>query len=788
MASAITKSEIDEIKSARVARNICKKYNIDSTGTKTLQDFKDRLDLFRRDATIENYKSSYCKRRIQAAITKFEESKLQVINLSLQAKELIFQELQPEIVDIVNVIDEHYLENINNQIANFYNMKYPILVAGEVSAGKSSLINLILGKSVLPVGHLHTTKCICQLHYSIDSCLKPFIWNKRDKKLEPLQPIHIDKVSDLVKKIKSAQDLISKKKISTNAAEEGHSSLQQDEDYTDTEETPVLSTSVNDITVNCDLPDVELTSGKIEVHWSFDFLKDGIFLVDSPGIGETSLATQQLVNYLPKACSLVYVINPSNAGGILEDRLVRLLRVAQNTGNGNFKRFSPESAIFICNKWDLISDTNRPKVEESIKKNLKRLWPGFHDSQLILLSSQITANHLKAGYISDDLKTVYSLLSQLLEDSLKKTIVNYSCWLDTLLKVVAHRYRLLANCSRLDQKNRISYLDSLINNTSSAKTVVENQDFHIGIEKIIDDNTEQITTSLLHFFNSNKFKFSMTHWTLDDIPIREKVTNIEDVISKLIDDRFIRLLTVWEDHNNLLKQFYVKVRKSLDSRYEQALKELDDLENKLAVDVSILNNIQDLENVSSLIENSSYADGIPSKGKGLRRSLLAGLGVVTGTLSGSAVGATVGLTIADGVGAAVVGGVIGGATAGIGIIITIIVAAAVVTAIWSASKINRQTKRILHVLEKISPKILSELAQKNKARQVALNYTNPVKESIENMRRQMIRQVEANETLINQVNQKDYSMARDIALDKISIINKLRKNINDVLNSYDCGI
>ena len=49
--------------------------------------------------------------------------------------------------------------------------------------------------------------------------------------------------------------------------------------------------------------------------------QDGMFLVDSPGIGETALATSQILNYLPIACSVIYVINAENAGGVQEDRV-----------------------------------------------------------------------------------------------------------------------------------------------------------------------------------------------------------------------------------------------------------------------------------------------------------------------------------------------------------------------------------------------------------------------------------------------------------------------------------
>jgi receptor-interacting serine/threonine-protein kinase 5 len=44
-------------------------------------------------------------------------------------------------------------------------ISFTLLVLGESSAGKSSLINLILGKNLLPNHVLNTTSTICELKY-----------------------------------------------------------------------------------------------------------------------------------------------------------------------------------------------------------------------------------------------------------------------------------------------------------------------------------------------------------------------------------------------------------------------------------------------------------------------------------------------------------------------------------------------------------------------------------------------------------------------------------------------
>ena len=49
--------------------------------------------------------------------------------------------------------------------------------------------------------------------------------------------------------------------------------------------------------------------------------QDGVVIVDSPGVGESDIMDDIVVNYLPNAFAFIYVINSSNAGGVQRDRV-----------------------------------------------------------------------------------------------------------------------------------------------------------------------------------------------------------------------------------------------------------------------------------------------------------------------------------------------------------------------------------------------------------------------------------------------------------------------------------
>ena len=54
-------------------------------------------------------------------------------------------------------------------------------------------------------------------------------------------------------------------------------------------------------------------------------------IVDSPGIGESDVMSEFVLNYLPRAFCFMYVINSHNAGGIQSDR-VRAYKIRISPG------------------------------------------------------------------------------------------------------------------------------------------------------------------------------------------------------------------------------------------------------------------------------------------------------------------------------------------------------------------------------------------------------------------------------------------------------------------------
>ena len=154
-------------------------------------------------------------------------------------------------------------------------IKFPnILITGETSSGKSSLLNLLLGEKdgLLPVSHLAATSVICELKYGDNPHMVAHSWNN------DLDPQKIELKDNPTKTI----------------SEFVHQKGDRDSKF---------------------------SFKKAEVFWPCEWLRGGVTIVDSPGVGEDEELTELVKSYVPKASAFIYVINTPNAGGIQPDRV-----------------------------------------------------------------------------------------------------------------------------------------------------------------------------------------------------------------------------------------------------------------------------------------------------------------------------------------------------------------------------------------------------------------------------------------------------------------------------------
>ncbi|XP_078327868.1 uncharacterized protein LOC111109476 isoform X2 [Crassostrea virginica] len=212
-----------------------------------------------------------------------------------------------------------------------------IVIAGETSAGKSTIINKIIGGSkLLPTKVTASTTKVCRIGYS-----KSFSVSAKDCKGKELKILKFPGREDLSQAVK---ELVTE-----------------------------LETDIVYVDIGIPLP----------------MLQGNVLIVDTPGIGDKcqEKVAEIMLNYIPKALAIVFVLNVSNAGGIQDDRLTRLIEHVR-VSLTKMPCFCPDEAIFVLNKWDtILEEDHRRELIDITKEKLHELWEEIDDNNIFKLAA-----------------------------------------------------------------------------------------------------------------------------------------------------------------------------------------------------------------------------------------------------------------------------------------------------------------------------------------------------------------------------------------------------------------
>ncbi|XP_078672960.1 uncharacterized protein LOC144912063 [Branchiostoma floridae x Branchiostoma belcheri] len=409
-----------------------------------------------------------------------------------------------------------YESQLRQQIENLSKGDCPILVAGETSAGKSSLLNLLLGEEVLPYSHLSSTSVICELKNGQDKRVVVHRWQPDDAgrsvvqfKLTPDVPYH-DQLARYVHQ-KGDRDLPSEVKM-------------------------------------------------IEIFWPIPILQGDIFIVDSPGVGENERMTQQVLEYIPQAFAFIYVINSANAGGVQEDRLQKLLKtLIEKKSTKELRAFHPKSSIFIFNKWDQVPKKEEEEVKEKMVEKLRNCWEGLEpESQVFYLSTIQAARMLKAGAgPTEDFRRLLDGFHRLVPEGLKSRLLAYYNWLEYLLKRILFfvRARLdLARATTQQKEERSRTISRRLRKFEEhSKQILD------SLEEEVKRRTDSIVNELHTYMTSPSVRETLCHWKEEDTPDVHDLESLEHETQKLIQKRLSDTVSAWEREHALVRTAQEKI-------------------------------------------------------------------------------------------------------------------------------------------------------------------------------------------------------------------------------------
>ncbi|OWF35530.1 uncharacterized protein LOC110442829 [Mizuhopecten yessoensis] len=288
-----------------------------------------------------------------------------------------------------------------------------ILLTGDIDAGKSSVLNVIMGGAYLPNHNAKTTLVSCEIHNSHRRCAKICFGEDKHRYIDPLSSDATDKswrvLREVIKRGKDVDKTVTRVKIFWPLRLlQDNSKWESDPDHTPVKQ--VVGTNREP----ADQPDTS------------DPVLPVVFL-DLPGLFDAG-ATQVLEN-IPDYHHFIIVIDCS---AIIRDTLDVLLKGIEDKIAQHGGAFNPTSVMFLLNRCDLLDeDPSGEPRKKVILKQIQKTWPIVTDRQLHMISCRKMLRG--KGNINGFKDTIWTFL----ELVNRRNIEEHCFWLTKLLEGIA---------------------------------------------------------------------------------------------------------------------------------------------------------------------------------------------------------------------------------------------------------------------------------------------------------------------------------------------------------------
>jgi energy-coupling factor transporter ATP-binding protein EcfA2 len=367
---------------------LCKDLNVDCRGFRTATQFQEAVfDYMKQYATLHQAPPPFVTTAADLFRT-FARKRLEVLTIVDSVKDFVSSEdVKPWLEKLhVDQFDCWMTPKMFEETKEAVTRGTPtLLVAGPTSAGKSTLLNALLGEQVLPTSYNATTSALCEIKYSQTPGKKYAVVHLNTGESE-YSTIELDLTAE-EGRIQFAEYVYANRE-----------QLAQESNIDGDEAIPVCT--------------------RAEIYWPEEFLKH-FTLVDSPGVTEQegdSVARQLTERFQTDlACGFIYVVDGTRSAE--EAAQVGGLLLAVSKGTGSLP--SSNSALFVINKWDLASQQMRKDERQEFLSKLEMQvssrWTGLKpQQQLITMNAKLAVRAQQLGSSTADMKRLCKSIEQLL--------------------------------------------------------------------------------------------------------------------------------------------------------------------------------------------------------------------------------------------------------------------------------------------------------------------------------------------------------------------------------------
>lgn len=447
--------------------------------------------------------------------------------------------------------DENTKKTLQESLLKFAQVDFSIAVTGVVNAGKSSMLNALLKKNFLGVSNVPETANLTILKYGQNQKAKIYFWNQQEWQNILKSSTNNEDMLNLLKELKHDFDLDEYIKEENKIIEVDFDLLKE---YTSAKNK------------------ISALIKQIEIYSLLDFLKDNVYIVDTPGLDDIIIQRELLTKeYIQKADFLIHLMNVSQSLSQKDcDFIIECLLTSRVS-----------KLLIVLTKADLLSEKDLQEVIVYTKNKLKESLKAKNlDVNLILniecicISSKFANDFYQKNEGNLEKSNILSLENLIHKSLYEKNTIAMQAYKKELLLIV----NLLTQ--KIDTENKML-------NFKNYELGEENQKL-INEFKNLQNKLEQVKEELEHIF------------TLKDDG-KDETSALLRLLAKKLQEKIIDELKY--NQNNKKKNDTSRLNTIIETtlkdgifdllrelKYESQLK-LDEIKNNLSLKYDFLNDI-----------------------------------------------------------------------------------------------------------------------------------------------------------------------------------------------------
>ena len=311
---------------------------------------------------------------LQKLLSLFDPKELDIIENTIlfdtssnekeeEEKKSSFKELKSVLESIVDEVkelvttNEKFKDELTDTKHYLNNQKFSIGITGVMNAGKSTMLNALMGKEILGSAVVPETANLTIVKHNPSETAKVYYWNKAEWQ----------RIENAAKELESMRDYVNEThRIFGNEL----SSYIKEESRFDEVDVKDLSlyTSAEASGKKCNLVKY------VELGSDLDFLKDGIEIVDTPGLDDPVIQREEITKeYLSQCDMMLHLMNVSQSATLKDVEFIIDALLYQNISK----------LLIVITRADTVSKEQLQEVIDYTKSSIERqLRAQNKDSQL----------------------------------------------------------------------------------------------------------------------------------------------------------------------------------------------------------------------------------------------------------------------------------------------------------------------------------------------------------------------------------------------------------------------